>query len=508
MSGVMGGSAGSMERFRSKVEVVGLVGTGVIGRGWAARALSRGWEVVATDPSPGAPEELVSFVERAWPAVMALGLYPGARPDRVRFVSSVEEVAACADLIIEAVPEREDLKKKVAARIDAATPSDVLICSSSSGLLPSCLQEGLRHPQRYLIAHPFNPVYLLPLVELCGGRQTDPAAVQTARTIYQDLGMHPLVVRNEIDGYLSDRLQEALWREALWLVNDGIATTDELDQAIIYGPGLRWAAMGTMLTFHLAGGEGGMRHMLEHFGPALELPWTALAAPPLTDRLIESVVSGVEQQAAGRSVAQLERQRDNYLISVMRALRPHNLGAGRLVADREAIRLSARAEIWRPGSQVAAPLQLYHCQVEPDWVDYNGHMTESAYLTAFGWASDALFRYVGIDEDYRAAGHSFYTVETHIHYRREASVHQELFFTTQVLGVDEKRLHIFHTMLDEEGRRLSSTEQMLLHVDTERGAVKPLLPGPARALAAVAEAHRVLPTPPEVGSRMTLDRPR
>lgn len=448
-----------------------------------------------------------SFIERAWPAAAALGLHPDARPDRVRFVSTVAEVSARADLVVESAPEREDLKIEVAARIDAVTAPDVLICSSSSGLLPSRLQAGLRHPGRYLIAHPFNPVYLLPLVELCGGRLTSPAALETARAIYRDLGMHPLVVRNEVEGYLSDRLQEALWREALWLVNDGVATTEELDQAIIYGPGLRWAAMGTMLTFHLAGGEGGMRHMLEQFGPALQLPWTALEAPPLTDRLIEAVVEGVERQAAGRSVRELERLRDDYLVSVMRALRPHNLGAGQLMADREAVRLAAGARTWEPDSEVEAPLELYHCQVEPDWVDYNGHMTESAYLTAFGWASDALFRYVGIDEPYRAAGHSFYTVETHIHYRREASVHQELFFATQLLGVDRKRLHLFHTMFDADRNRISSTEQMLLHVDTVAGSVAPIRSGPARALADIVGTHRRLPVPPEVGARMTLGRP-
>ncbi|MDE0121225.1 MAG: 3-hydroxyacyl-CoA dehydrogenase NAD-binding domain-containing protein [bacterium] len=503
---MMTGPGGSSGQFVSDVGVVGLVGTGVIGKGWAVRALSRGWEVVATDPAPGAAEGLMAFVERAWPAATALGLYPGARPDRVRFVDGIEEVAGRTDLVVESVSEREELKKEVALQIDRALAADVLICSSSSGLLPSRLQAGLRHPERYLVAHPFNPVYILPLVELCGGRLTSPGALAAAKAIYEDLGMHPLVVRNEIEGYLSDRLQEAMWREALWMVSDGVATTDELDQAIIYGPGLRWAGMGTMLTFHLAGGSGGMRHMLEHFGPALELPWTRLKAPPLTERLSESLISGIDEQAAGRSVAELEQLRDGFLISVMRALRPHDLGAGRMVADREAVRLGAAARTWRPGVEVVAPLELYHTQVEPDWVDYNGHMTESAYLTAFGWASDALFRFVGIDEDYRAGGHSFYTVETHIHYRREASVHQELFFTTQVLGVDERRLHIFHAMHDKDGRRLSSTEQMLLHVDTEAGGAVSVLPGPARALAAVEEAHRKLGVPPEVGSRMSLDR--
>lgn len=490
--------------YRSNPGVIGLVGTGVIGKGWAVRALARGWEVIATDPAPDAALDLQAFVERVWPAAASLGLYPGARSDQVRFVSTPEQVVAGADLIVESVPERESLKREVAAVIDTHAPPDVLICSSSSGLLPSRLQKDLRHPDRYLIAHPFNPVYLLPLVELCGGSLTHPAATEAARVAFTDMGMHPLVVRNEVEGYLSDRLQEALWREALWLVNDGVATTDELDQAIAYGPGLRWAGMGTMLTFHLAGGPGGMRRMLEHFGPATELPWTRLVAPPLTDQLIDRVVSGVEEQAEGRTVAELEELRDDYLISVMRALRPHHLGAGRTMADREAARLGAGAPTWLPGSEVEAPLRLYRCRVEPDWVDYNGHMTESAYLTAFGWASDVLFRLVGIDESYRAGGHSFYTVETHIHYRREASLHQPLHFTTQVLGVDQKRLQLFHIMWDEDGNRLASTEQMLLHVNTEAGATAPILEGPAQALAAVYQAHRVLPTPAEAGARITM----
>lgn len=485
---------------------MGLVGAGVIGRGWAVRALARGWEVLVTDPAPEAEAGLLSFVERVWPSATALGLHPDARPDRIRFTATIEEVTAGADLIVESVPEREALKKSVAVRIDATAPPDVLICSSSSGLLPSRLQADLRHPERYLVSHPFNPVYLLPLVELCGGTLTSPGAVEAAEIIFRDLGMHPLVVRNEIEGYLSDRLQEALWREALWLVNDGIATTDELDQAIIYGPGLRWAAMGTMLTYHLAGGEGGMRHMLEQFGPALELPWTRLAAPPLTDDLIETVVEGVQRQAEGKSTAELESLRDGFLVSVMNALRPHHLGAGRLMAEREAVRLSARSVTWPQDGPAPAPLELYDCRVEPDWVDYNGHMTESAYLTAFGWASDALFRYVGIDERYRERGSSFFTVETHIHYWREALLHQELFFRTQVLGVDRKRLHIFHTMSDRAGVPLSSTEQMLLHVDTRAGVSSPIPAEPARALRSIATSHQHLPDPPGVGARISLDR--
>lgn len=489
---------------------VGLVGTGVIGAGWAVRVLARGHDVVAWDPAAGAEDRLRLTVERAWPSAARLGLFPGADPSRLRWADGPEEVAASADWVQESAPEDASVKRPLLRRLDSAADPTTVIASSSSGLLPSRLAEGLDHPERLLVGHPFNPVYLLPLVEVVPGEATSDDAVAAAVAHYDDLVMHPLVVCNEVEGYLSDRLQEALWRENLHLVNDGVATTAELDDSIVYGPGLRWAAMGTNLTFHLAGGDGGMRHMLGQFGPALKLPWTRLEAPELTDELVEAMAAGCEDQAAGRSIAELERQRDDCLLAVMRALRPSGLGAGRLMAEREARILAAgaaaAAEPWAPGAEVAAPLALYRTVVEPDWVDYNNHMTESAFLTAFGWASDALFRYVGIDEDYRVGGHSYYTVETHINYRREASLGEPLRVTTQVLGSDAKRLHLFHTMYraDPVGDRLCTGEQMLVHVDTEAGRSAPVLDGPAAAVAAVTAAHASMPTPPEAGRRMAI----
>ena len=214
-------------------------------------------------------------------------------------------VQTCALPIL---PENMHLKLAVHREIDQAADVHSLIASSSSGLLPSEIQAAHRHPERMFIAHPFNPVYLLPLVELVPGTHTDTERMAVAGDFYASMNMHPLSLRREIEGYLSDRLQEALWREALHLVNDDIATTGELDDAIIYGPGLRWAFMGTCLTFHLAGGQGGMRHMLEQFGPALQLPWTHLRAPELTPALIEKMVEGTAEQAAGQSIeAQIGR---------------------------------------------------------------------------------------------------------------------------------------------------------------------------------------------------------
>ncbi|MBT3245935.1 MAG: carnitine 3-dehydrogenase [Actinobacteria bacterium] len=490
----------------SSGRTIGVVGTGVIGAGWTVRALGRGHSVVAWDPDPAAEKRLREFIGRAWPSATRLGLFPGADPENITFAPSAAELAGTVDWIQENAPEREALKRDLINELAGAAPPDTVIASSSSGLLPSRLQQGCRHPERVVIGHPFNPVYLLPLVEVVAGEQTSQETVDAAVAHYDDLVMHPLVVDTEIEGYLSDRLQEAVWREILHLVKDGVATTAQLDDAITYGPGLRWAGMGTNLTFHLAGGEQGMRHMLQQFGPALELPWTKLVAPELTDDLVDAMADGCLEQADGRSIADLEALRDDYVINVMRALRPLDLGAGRLVAEREArIHSASAVDPWRSGEPVAAPLDLYRAPVEPDWVDYNGHMSEWAFLTAFGWASDKLFRYLGIDETYRGSGHSFFTVETHLNNLSEASLGDSLRITTQVLGFDEKRLHIFHSMRnDETGELLATTEQMLLHVDNAAGRTAPILAGPATALHSVAAAHSDLPVPSQVGRVMAL----
>ena len=483
---------------------LGVVGTGVIGAGWAARALARGLDVIAWDPADGAEQRLRTKVDAAWPALTRLGLSPGADRARLAFSNDLETVCARADFIQENAPENEDLKRELLARVTAAAAPEVIVASSSSGLLPSRIQADCTAPERVLIGHPFNPVYILPLVEVLGGARTDAQRIDEAATFYRHLGMHPLRVRTEIEGYISDRLQEALWREALHMVADGVATTAEIDDAVVYGPGLRWAFMGTCLTFHLAGGEAGMRHMLEQFGPALELPWTHLEAPKLTDTLIDRMVEGTREQAAGRSIAELERIRDECLIGIMRTLRPYAIGAGTVIAEDEQRRFTSdQYARWKQGDAVASPLELYRCRVEPDWVDYNGHMGESFYLYAFGWASDALFRYVGIDERYRASGHSFYTVESHINYYREASLGEPLRFTTQVLGLDAKRLHFFHAMYHgDSGTLLSTTEQMLLHVDTRASSASPIEPQVYAALEAIMSAHASMSRPEQVGRQM------
>ncbi|WP_417329966.1 L-carnitine dehydrogenase [Halomonas cupida] len=295
-----------------------VIGTGVIGNGWIARGLANGWDVVAFDPAADAEQRSRAFVDNAWPALEQLGLADGASRERLRFVADMDEAVKGADLIQENVPERLELKQEILAQLDAIAAAEVVIGSSTSGFKPSDLQRNCHKAAgRVIVAHPFNPVYLLPLVELVGGEATTSEHMERAQQYYRDLDMRPLVVRREIEGHIADRLMEALWREALHLVNDGVATTEEIDAAVVYGCGLRWSLMGTFLTFHLAGGEQGMRHMLEQFGPALKLPWTKLEAPELTDQLIDRVVEGCEYQAAGRPVAELDRRRDDFLVELL-----------------------------------------------------------------------------------------------------------------------------------------------------------------------------------------------
>ena len=321
------------------IRTLGVIGTGVIGAGWAARALAHGLDVVAWDPAPGWQQRLATAVENAWPALQNVGLHEGAGVERLHCAESLDAACRTAGFIQESAPERLELKQSLHEQIDAQAPPEVLVASSTSGLLPSDLQSRCRHPERLLVGHPFNPVYLLPLVEVLGGERTSAQSIDSAVAFYRDLGMYPLRVRTEIEGFLSDRLQEALWRELLHLVNDGVATTDELDAAIVYGPGLRWAFMGACLTFHLAGGDAGMEDFMKQFGPALKLPWTRLEAPELSDELIARMAEGTRRQADGRTVKELERLRDDCLVAIMQALKRFEIGAGRTLAEDEARRL-------------------------------------------------------------------------------------------------------------------------------------------------------------------------
>ena len=307
--------------FVTNIKTFAALGSGVIGSGWVARALAHGLDVVAWDPAPGAEVALRARIAKCWDALQRKGLAARSSPDRLRFVATIEECVEDADFIQESAPEVLGLKLDLHARISAAARPDVLIGSSTSGLLPTEFYANSTCPERCVVGHPFNPVYLLPLVEVVGGDKTAPDAIAAAIAVYRSLGMRPLHVRREVPGFIADRLLEAVWRESLHLVNDGVATTGEIDDAIRFGAGQRWSFMGSFLTYTLAGGDAGMRHFMSQFGPALKLPWTKLEAPELTDGLIDKVVDGTTEQLGTHSIAALERYRDDCLMAVQEAIR-------------------------------------------------------------------------------------------------------------------------------------------------------------------------------------------
>ncbi len=493
-----------------QVRTLGLLGTGVIGGGWAARALHFGIDVIASDVKPEMEGWIRGAVENAAGALARLTMAPLPKPGRLSFTTDMAAMARQADFIQENIPEQLELKQRILAEVSRHAPADVPIASSTSGLMPSDLQRDMRSPERLLVGHPFNPVYLLPLVELVGGRLTAPEAIDAAAGFYRYIGMHPLRVRREVPGHLTDRLQEALWREILHMVNDGIATTGELDDSIVYGPGLRWAAMGTNLIYHLAGGETGMRHMLRQFGPCLKWPWTHLEAPELTEELIDRMVEGTQAQARGRSIRELERLRDDCLVAIQQVLRQYDIGAGSTLRALEARLYADNATAARSGlvGDRNRPARLLELEVRPEWVDYNGHMTDSRYLQVFGDATDALWRSVGIDEAYRATGHSFYTVESHVTHRAEARALEPLYVTVQLLAVDDKRVHVFnslHRRADDE--QVATGEQLYLHVTTQAGRAASMPPDLRARLAAWHDSHKALPVPREARRHVGMPRP-
>lgn len=322
------------------------IGGGVIGAGWLARLVLNGIDVALYDPDPESRRkvgEVLDIARRAY-RQMADTL---PKEGRIGYAASIADAVAGADFIQESVPERLDLKHKVLTEIDRHAPADALVGSSTSGIKPTDMQAAMENPDRLVVAHPFNPVYLLPLVEIVGGEKTSAGTIARAREAYAAIGMKPVVIRKEIEAFVGDRLLEALWREALWLVRDDIATVEELDDIIRYSFGLRWAQMGLFQTYRIAGGEAGMRHFMAQFGPCLQWPWTKLTdVPELTDELVDKIAGQSDAQAAGLSIRDLERIRDDNLVAILKALGQQNSGegwgAGRLQND-YAAQLAARA---------------------------------------------------------------------------------------------------------------------------------------------------------------------
>lgn len=453
-----------------------IIGGGVIGGGWLARFLLNGWNVHMFDPDPQAKRKIDEVLKNARHALPML--YDTAMPNEgtITYCETMEQAVAQADWIQESVPERLDIKHKVLAEIQAHCRADAIIGSSTSGFKPSELQEKSDRPDQIVVCHPFNPVYLLPLIEVVPSEQTGADHLTRAKEMLTSVGLYPLHVRKEIDAHIADRFLEAVWREGLWLIKDGIATTEEIDNAIRYGFGLRWAQMGLFETYRIAGGEAGMAHFIAQFGPCLEWPWTKLMdVPELTDDLVQMIADQSDAQSGAHSIRELERMRDNNLVAMMRALKQQGKAAGTLIKDHEKSMI--------PQQEPAKTLRTQSRIVPVDWTDSNGHMNEGRYGQVFSDAADGFLLAVGVDDNYLAAGHSYFTVETSIKFLNETHAGDHIVVDSTVELSEGKKLKLAHEMKRADGTVLATASQFMLHVSLDTRKSCPPVGAVATALA-------------------------
>ena len=472
-----------------------IIGGGVIGGGWAARFLLMGWDVRVFDLDPEAARKIGEVLDNARRSLPGLSDVSLPNEGVLSFHDAMSDAVDGVAWIQESVPERLELKRKVYQTLQEHCPTDAIIGSSTSGFKPSELQVCATRPEQIVVTHPFNPVYLLPLIELVPTDQNPPEMVERAKAILTEIGMYPLHVRAEIDAHIADRFLEAVWREALWLIKDGIATTEEIDNAIRYGFGLRWAQMGLFETYRIAGGEAGMRHFIEQFGPCLSWPWTKLMdVPELTDDLIDQIADQSDSQSGHMSIRELERARDNNLVTILRGLKTRDFGAGALLNAQDA-RIGTPAAM---PADTAGLVETVRRAVPLDWTDYNGHMNEARYLQAFGDATDQLMEIIGCDADYIANGGSYFTAETHIRHLDEVHAGTRIHIDTQVIAGAGKKMHLFHRMMADD-RLLATGEHMLIHVSLETRRASEPAAHIAANLATIANAHAALSLPEGVG---------
>ena len=437
-----------------------IIGGGVIGGAWAARFRLSGWNVRIFDPSPASlnrAERMMENARRSYPA-----LYDGKLPEEgsATVCGSVGEAVRDAAWVQESVSERLELKRDVFRQIQQSGPPGVAIASSTSGFKPSDLQGGALRPDEIIVAHPFNPVYLIPLVEIVASPANARETVRSAGELLSGLGMHPVTVRNEIDAHVADRLLEAVWREALWLVKDGVATTGEIDDIIRFGFGLRWAQMGLFESYRIAGGDEGMAHFLEQFGPCLSLPWTRLTDVPELDAELISLISRQSDEQSGNcSIDDLERARDDNLVTILRGLKKRNWGAGKLLLDCEK-RFVADVHF-----DLGKPIATAERKIPVDWTDYNGHINETHYLELFSRATDRFMEFAGCDDAYVKSGMSFFTLETNLRHLGEVFAGEDVRVETVCVFADGRKLHLFHALFGSDANLKATGEHLLLHVD-------------------------------------------
>jgi 3-hydroxyacyl-CoA dehydrogenase len=303
--------------YNKPIKRIAIVGAGVIGASWAAEYLARGFDVVVTDPGPNAEANLRKYVDEAWKDLTNVGLSKGASRDRLTFTTDMKEALSKADFVQENGPERPDFKMKLFADMDDAAPLDSIIASSSSGITPSVMQSKCKHPERILVGHPFNPPHIIPLVEVVGGTKTSPEAIQQALAFYASIGKKPIELKKELPGHVGNRLQAALYKEIMYLIQHDVLSVEDADVAVSYGPGPRWGVMGPSLQWHLGGGAGGIKHFMDHLMDPLVGMIKTLGTPDVTPELKQTIVDGVLREAGNRSVDELAQDENEVIIGLL-----------------------------------------------------------------------------------------------------------------------------------------------------------------------------------------------
>ena len=473
---------------------VAVIGGGVIGGGWASRFLLNGWDVNVFDPDKDAKRKLNQMLINARRSLPSLYDFKLPNEGKVKFCSSIKEAVEKVHWIQESVPERLNIKQEVFKIIQEHCGQDTVVASSTSGFKPSELNEGAINPKQILVCHPFNPVYLLPLVEVVPSEITDQKIIDKCSEYIKLVGMKPLLVRKEIDAHIADRLIEAIWREALWLVHDDIATTTEVDDAMKYAMGLRYALMGVFEHMRLAGGEQGMHHFIKQFGPCLKWPWTKLMdVPELTEEFVEKIANQSDEQANGRTIQELEKSRDDTLVGILRALRETQRGAGKTINEHN----NNLNTVLDNNDKL---YQTVNRQIPQTWTDVNGHMNETNYLEVCSQATDKFMEMLGMDVDYiKSTNESFFTVETHICHINEAKEGMRIIAKTQVLEAEGKKLRLFHVLETDNGNIVATGEHMLLHVSLKTRSSSLPSEKISTSLSKLFQEHSNLPWPDGAG---------
>ena len=460
-----------------------------------------GHDVTLFDPDPQAERKVGEVMANARRAYAKLTMAPWPAEGSLRIVTDVAEAMDGAQFVQESAPERLELKQALLAEASALLGPDVVIGSSTSGLLPSDLQRDMTHPERLVVGHPFNPVYLMPLVEVVGGAATSDASKQRAAEVYRSIGMHPLVLGKEIDGFVADRLMEALWREALWLVNDGVATTAEIDDAIRFGPGLRWSFMGTFLTYRIAGGEAGMRHFMAQFGPTLQWPWTKLMdVPELTDELLDTICRS--ERRASRHGLHPRARSSCATTASSRCSTACETGSMRPVPRCPSSSVScSTAARRRPPMSISTFRSASTSALCPP----TGSTTTATPTTAATCRSRA--KRPTASSGSSASMPTTSRVATATSASRATSgtctrprAGDPLYVTAQLLAHDEKRLRVFTTVhRATDDVPVATAEHMLLHVDTTTDRTCPAAPSIMAVLDDIASRHSLLSRPTGAG---------